>query len=283
MKEPCILTERYVESPRGRTYYWIARGVPGGRCLVLTHGLTANHEMFDPQVERFAGEHTLLLWDVPLHGKSRPYREFSYKNAAAELYAILQQEGIARAVLLGMSMGGYPCQMFALEHPEMVEGLIALDTTPFGEGYYSAGDRFWLKQAGRLANWYPEGVLRQAMARSASRTETGRALMRRMLAPLTKADIARQMDAAYGKFLEENREAAFHFPVAILVGERDTTGKVRAYCRAWAAKTGYPLSVIPGAAHLSNIDNPEAVNRAIEVFLRNLGGGRPVGAKEEGE
>ncbi len=270
MNGDCALTERFVESARGRTYYWIARGAPGSRCLVLTHGVTASHAMFAPQVEHFAGAHTLLLWDVPMHGKSRPYRDFSYKNTAAELYAILRQEGIGRCVLVGMSMGGYPCQMFALEHPEMVEGLVALDTTPFGEGYYSKSDRFWIRQAGCIAKWYPEGFLRRAMAQFVSRTERGRAMMRDMLEPLTKSDIAEQMNAAYGKFLEENRAASFDFPVLILLGEYDRTGKVRAYCRAWAERTGYPLKIIPDAAHFSNADNPVWVNGEIDSFLQSL-------------
>lgn len=265
-----LLSERHVDSARGRTYYWIRRGAPGARCVVFTHGLTANHEMFAPQVERFAGAYTILLWDVPMHGKSRPYRDFSYRNAAEELYAILTREGIARAVLVGMSMGGYPCQMFAYLHPEMVEGFVALDTTPFGDGVYPAGDRFWLTQAGRIARWMPDGLLRRMMARSVSRTAQGRALMAKMLAPLSKADIARQMDAAYGGFLKENREMSFRFPVLILVGEFDATGKVKAYCGAWAKRTGFPLRVIPGAAHLSNVDNPAFVNDEIESFLNSL-------------
>jgi pimeloyl-ACP methyl ester carboxylesterase len=272
MQKNVVLTERFVESGRGRTYYWITRGALGARCVVWTHGLTANHEMFEPQVEHFAGDYTLILWDVPMHGKSRPYRDFSYKNAAEELDSILRQEGIGRVVLVGMSMGGYPCQMFARLYPEKVEGFVALDTTPFGLPYYSKTDRFWLRQAGRLANWYPDGLLRRSMAKSVSCTERARAMMMKMLQPLTKADIALQMDAAYGKFIEENQDMVIDFPVSILLGEFDTTGKVRAYCHAWAKKTGYPLVIIPDAAHFSNMDNPDAVNREIGRFLQGLPG-----------
>jgi pimeloyl-ACP methyl ester carboxylesterase len=107
------------------------------------------------------------------------------------------------------------------------------------------------------------------MARSVSRTERGRTMMIKMLSPLTKADIARQMDAAYGGFLQENLDVSFGFPVLILVGEYDRTGKVSAYCEAWAKRTGFPLSIVPGAAHLSNVDNPDDVNDKIGSFLKN--------------
>ncbi len=92
-----------------------------------------------------------------------------------------------------------------------------------------------------------------------------------MLAPLTKHEIAEQMEVAYGGFLRENADAEFRFPVLILLGEHDSTGKVRQYSEAWAKQEGYSLKWIPNAAHFSNADNPEAVNREIKAFLTGLG------------
>lgn len=62
----------------------------------------------------------------------------------------------------------------------------------------------------------------------------------------------------------------FSCPVLILAGEYDTTGKVKAYCRAWAEKTGYPLHMIADAAHFSNGDNAGQVNAEIEGFIKQL-------------
>ena len=59
-------------------------------------------------------------------------------------------------------------------------------------------------------------------------------------------------------------------PAVLLVGERDSTGKVMAYNRAWHARTGIPLHVIPDAAHNSNADNPGEVNRILDEFLRTV-------------
>ena len=99
-------------------------------------GLTANHTMFEKQVDFFRKSHTVITRDVPLHGLSRPCRDFSYRKSAEELKQILDREEIAKAVLVGMSMGGYPSQMFGNLYPEAVEALVALDTTPFGLSYY---------------------------------------------------------------------------------------------------------------------------------------------------
>jgi len=207
---------------------------------------------------------------VPLHGLSRPYADFSYGKCADALHGILKREGIERAILVGMSMGGYPSQEFAARYPYMVEAFVALDTTPYGLGYYSASDLRWLKRVKPLANCYSDKFLRRSMAKSVSRTEYARRKMREMLAPLAKAQIVEQMDIAYGVFARENRDVHFPFPVLILLGEFDKTGKVAQYCRKWSEKEGYPLHIIRNAAHFSNGDNPEQVNEEIRAFIRGL-------------
>ncbi len=260
-----------LETSRGVVYYWIARpGNPHAKCIVFTHGLTADHTMFQKQVDRFKQEYTVVTWDVPLHGLSRPYRDFSYQNCASDLLDILDWEDIDKVILVGMSMGGYPSQEFAFRHPERVEGLIALDTTPYGIGYYSKYDLWWLKRVAPMAKLFSDSALRRSMAKSVSSTKYSYDKMIEMLAPHTKAQIIEQMEIAYGVFVKENKDVRFSFPVIILLGEFDRTGKVKQYCRAWAKKEGFPLHIIKQAAHFSNGDNPEQVNFEIQEFIRGL-------------
>ena len=88
-----------------------------------------------------------------------------------------------------------------------------------------------------------------------------------MLKPLSKVEIIQQMRVAYAYFIIENKDADFSFPVLILVGDKDSTGKVKAYCKEWAKQTGYPLHFIKQAKHFSNGDNPDQVNAEIEDFI----------------
>lgn len=263
------MEHRYINSERGMVHYWIQRpSAENSPCIVFTHGLTADHAMFEKQTVYFSERYTVITWDVPMHGLSRPYRDLSYRNIAEELKTILDTEKIGKAVLVGMSMGGYPSQEFAARYPERVSGMIALDTTPYGLKYYSRSDRWWLKQVGPIARWFPDRLLRKSMAKSVSRTKYAYDMMLKMLAPCSKTEIIEQMELAYGGFLRENRDVRFSFPVLILLGEYDRTGKVRQYCEAWSRQEGYPLHIIRGAAHFSNADNPEDVNREIGAFLR---------------
>lgn len=251
----------------GTIHYWIDRKGRSADCIVFTHGLTADHTMFEKQISHFAGRYTIILWDVPLHGLSRQYQNFSYRDTAEILYDILQKEGIGNTFLVGMSMGGYPSQYFGAIYPNMVKGLIALDTTPLGLRYYSKSDLWWLKQTAPIAKWFPADILRKSIARSVSGSNYSYRKMMAILKPLSKAEIIGQMQAAYSLFPAENRDVRFPFPVLILVGDRDSTGKVKAYCREWAKQTDYPLHFIKNARHFSNGDNPEQVNREIETFI----------------
>jgi pimeloyl-ACP methyl ester carboxylesterase len=91
-----------------------------------------------------------------------------------------------------------------------------------------------------------------------------------MLKPLTKSQIIEQMGIAYGTFAIENKDVAFSFPVLILLGDSDKTGKVKQYCEKWSESTGYPLHIIKQAAHFSNGDNPKQVNAEIKSFIQGL-------------
>lgn len=265
------MEKKVLETTRGRVFYWLSRHQnPAAKCIVFTHGLTADHSMFEKQTEYFKHDYTVVTWDIPLHGLSQEYEAFSYKNCADDLQAILDQEGIFKVILVGMSMGGYPSQEFAFLNPERVEGFVALDTTPFGTDYYSQSDLRWLKSVAPLAHLFSDRALRKGMAKSVSRTTYSYHKMMEMLRPFTKAQIIKQMDIAYGVFVKENKNVHFTFPVLILLGEFDKTGKVKRYCQAWSVKEGYPLHIIKNAAHFSNGDNPEQVNSEIKRFIQGI-------------
>lgn len=266
-----MMEQKKVQSVRGTTHYWIRKSESeNAQCIVFTHGVTANHAMFDLQVEYFSKNYTVITWDVPLHGISRPYKDFSFENIAKELRAILEAEKIWKVMLVGMSLGGYPSQEFAFRYPEMVSGFVAIDTTPYGLSYYSKFDRWCVRQVEPMAKCFPEKMLRKSMAKAVSETDYSYKVMMEMLAPLSKAEICRQMGIAYAGFLKENKDTHFDFPVLILLGEHDKTGKISEYCKAWAKKEGYPLHIIKNAAHFSNGDNPDVVNKEIEDFIREL-------------
>ena len=186
------MTENILATERGGVHYWVAgpagagggtRGTTSGGAvpIVFTHGATMDHEMFDSQVDRFSGDRIVISWDVPAHGKSRPYSDFTLKAAADDLAAILDAEKIENAHLVGQSMGGYISQVFAVEFPERVASFCALDSSPLRGDYYSGLDRWMLSITPAILGLYPYGMLVRTIANQVSVSEAGRAYALRTL------------------------------------------------------------------------------------------------------
>ncbi|MFR3038956.1 MAG: alpha/beta fold hydrolase [Agathobacter rectalis] len=94
---------------------------------LFLHGLTANHTMFEKQCDFFSDSHNIVIWDAPAHGKSRPYKEFTYRNAVEVLKQILDKHKINSVIMVGQSMGGYIAQSFIVKYPSMVLAFVAIE------------------------------------------------------------------------------------------------------------------------------------------------------------
>lgn len=263
------MLEKSISSERGKTYYWTEkRNSPFS--LVFLPGLTANHHLFDRQIEVFSEQYDIIVWDAPAHGKSRPYKDFSYYNAAEELKSILDIEGIKRAVLIGQSAGGFVAQSFYKKYADMVEGIITIGTCPYSPLYYSKSDLFWLRQTKWMFRLYPDRILRNTMAKMCGSTQSARENMLNMLADYTKDELCKLMYIGFAGFIPEICEMNIKCPMWLVVGEHDKTGKVMAYNKMCHKKEGFPLYIIEGAAHNANDDQPKQFNKLLNTFLQTL-------------
>lgn len=265
------MIEKRIQSTEGTVYYWTNEiNSPTNAAIVFCHGLTADHSLFDKQVTYLAAEYKLITWDWPLHGKSRPYTNFSFSNASKELLAILKQEYIDQVVLVGQSAGGYIAQSFIRDYGDKVIGFIGVGTTPFGKGYYKKSELFWLKYYSAIAKLYPYSLYSKAGANAITVTEEAKESMYHSLIELGKEGMLAAASAVYSEFLKVEEEVQFNCPVLITYGEHDKTGYVKKYCNNWAKKTGYPLRVISNASHNANYDNYEEFNHLLTSFVQSL-------------
>ena len=265
------MVEKILETESGNIHYWIPETIRKDcYTLFFLHGLTASHELFRKQTGHFSKDFNVIAWDAPAHGLSRPYREFTYEKAAGAAAAILKQNGIREAVFIGQSMGGFITQSVIRRFPEYVKGFVAIDSTPFGEKYYSRSDRWWLRQVEWMARLYPDRMLRKAVAKQCTRTEDSYRNMYQMLSVYSKKELCHLMGIGFAGFLEDNCNLTIPCPVLIIVGESDKTGKVMHYNNEWSRDLGIPVTWIRDAAHNANDDQPEQVNDHIERFLEKL-------------
>lgn len=265
------MKEKKILSNRGHTYYWVSKHSDScAITLVFLHGLTANHCLFDQQINFFRNTYSIIVWDSPAHGKSRPYTDFSYANLAEELKIILDTENMKKAVLVCQSAGGFTGQSFIAKYPGMVEGLVMIGSCPYGKGYYSRSDFFWLSQTKWMFNMYPDKILRKAISKMCCITANGQNNMMDMLKEYSKKELCKLIYLGFAGFITEVHDLKINCPVCLIVGDHDKTGKVQQYNERWHKNEGYKLYIIKNAAHNANADNPNEVNNIIQSLLNTL-------------
>lgn len=110
-------------------------GEPGLTPLVLAHGFGVDLQMWDWQLEPLSWRRRLILWDARGHGQSAAPAEdeaYSMPLFAGDLAAVLDDAGIERAVIGGISFGGMIALQFAVEFPLRTRALILSDSVPRG-------------------------------------------------------------------------------------------------------------------------------------------------------
>lgn len=256
----------------GTIWYWVdvcAR--EDAPWLVLLPGLTADHRLFDFQMEHFSGKANCLVWDPPAHGASRPFElAFTLDDMARMLHDLLASEGVRRPVLVGQSMGGYVSQAYLDLYPYEVGGFISLDSAPLKRIYYPTWEVKALRHTKGMYEAIPFALLKPWGAWGVATTEHGRKLMRAFMDDYDKSDYVEL--AAFGfqllaNAIEANRAYDISCHALLLCGERDHAGDVKPFNRKWARGEDIPLVWVPNAGHNSNVDNPDFVNARIEEFL----------------
>lgn len=110
-------------------YTTIGKGHP----LVLIHGFGEDRHIWDSMVPELAGAARLILPELPGTGNSGPEDQVTMESMAGGIKAILDQEGIERAILIGHSMGGYISLAFADLYPERLKALGLFHSTAFAD------------------------------------------------------------------------------------------------------------------------------------------------------
>src|SRR6202046_5591192 len=234
-----------------------------GPPLLLTHGYSSTSEMWNGQVEALSKHHKLVLWDMRGHGRSDyPSDPAAYSEAlpVADMAALLDAVGASRAIVGGLSLGGYMSLAFYRAHPERVSALLIIDTGP---GFKKDDAReTWNKRAHDTGDRFEREGL--AVLKSASRER----------ATVNHRDASGLARAARGMLTQRDARVIellpnIKVPSLVVVGADDAP--FLAASDYMAAKIpGAEKAVIPGAGHVVNIDHTQAVIEAVVPFLNRL-------------
>ncbi|HET9923188.1 MAG TPA: alpha/beta fold hydrolase [Methylomirabilota bacterium] len=236
----------------------------GGPAVLLSHGYSATRRMWDAQHRALGERHRVISWSMRGHGETESPADPARYSAAltvGDMRALLGDLGVRRAVIGGLSLGGYVSLAFYLEHPEMVRALVICDSGP---GYRSADAR---------EAWNARALERAAALEARGLDALGKSREVREAVALHRsaqglAHAARGMLAQEGSRVIDGL-VSIQVPTLIIVGDQDQP--FLAPCEYMAKKIpGARLEVIRDAGHSSNLDQPEAFNRVLLDFLDGL-------------
>ncbi len=256
------MTEKIYETRCGNIHYWTNEMADSSMTLVFLPGLTADHRLFEKQIEYFEDKYRVFVWDAPAHAASWPFDfSFDLRDKALWLDEIFQFEGIGSPIIIGQSMGGYVGQMYSQLFPDKLKGFVSIDSAPLQRCYVTAAEIWLLKRM--------EPVYRVA------ESEYGKKLMRSIMMTYDGDQERYSKIAGQGyRLLAEAMEADLSYeircPALLICGEKDRAGSCVRYNRAWHKKTGIPIEWIKGAGHNSNTDEPDLINKLIEEFVRGI-------------
>ncbi|MBR3365127.1 MAG: alpha/beta hydrolase [Solobacterium sp.] len=268
------MIEKIYECPCGPIHYWTNELTENRLTLVFLPGLTADHRLFDKQIEFFQDRYNIFVWDAPGHAASRPFElTFDLGDKAEWLHEILVKEDIRYPVLIGQSMGGYVTQMYTEKYPDHIKGAVIIDSAPLQKVYTTSIETYLLKRMEWVYRISPWSFLLQAGTEGVADSEYGRQLMKDMMMVYDGqqeyyAKLSGHGMKMLGAVIDSDPACVFKCPVLLLCGRNDKAGSALRHNKAWHKRTGLPLVFIERAGHNSNTDQPETVNRLIEDFLQ---------------
>lgn len=248
-------------------HYWIAntREKP---LLIFTHGATVDHGMFSQQIHYFEKDFCVIVWDVRAHGLSRPCTHFSIVKAAKDLLSIAENEGYNKMHAVGQSMGGFIVQEAVFRHPEKIESVSIIGSTPL-TFTYSRIDTFLLRITPYFLLLYPYNTLKSQIAKSSAVNPKTQKYIHEAVSKMSKKEISYIMAKVYECL---HYEPDYHMPCPLLLtyGEQDNLGRIKQYAPVWADYEQGELVVIPNAGHNANQDNPAFYNEVQMRFLKRI-------------
>ena len=254
------------------------QGEPGRPVVTLSHSLATSLEMWRPQVAALAEHFQVLLYDMRGHGASdAPAGPYSIEMLAEDVEGLWDALGIQQSYFAGLSVGGKIGLMLALALSQTGARAVLCNTTsripPEGRAIWD--ERIAQVLAGgmesqleaTLRRWFTDGF------RAADPDTVA------WIAGLILATPPQGLSAAAGRSRTSTNGAAcgaIETPVLLLPGENDT-GTPPAYSEAIRERVpAARLTLVPDAAHLSNIEQADFVTDAMLEFLLELEASAPV-------
>lgn len=245
-----------------------------GMPVVFVHGFPLNRNMWAPQVQALSRQHRVITVDLRGHGESdAPLWRYTMEQFADDLTGVLDHLSIQQAVMAGLSMGGYILFAFYRKYANRVNALILSDTraqpdTDEGRaGRFNMAQSAYTQGSGAIADVMLSKLLCPASLHT--RPELVQQV-RGMITAMTLGGMAGDLMGMADRPDSVPLLSTIACPTLIIVGELDLATPPSGARLMSEQIPGAQLKIIPGAAHLPNLEQPEAFNDAVRSFLASM-------------
>jgi 3-oxoadipate enol-lactonase len=246
-------------------------GSAGAPWLVLSHSLACSVRMWDPQIAALKDQFQILAFDTRGHGATEATKgAYTLELLADDLFFLLKELKITSAHYCGLSMGGMIGQTFALKYSGIFQSLALADTTSRypAEAAAAWADRIKSAEASgmeplaqaTLERWFTEPFRRK--------NPSAVGAIRKLIVSTPVAGYAGCCHAI-PKINLTARLKEIKCPILVIVGADDPATPPAMAQEIHDNAPGSKLVILPQAAHLANIEQPEGFTRALHEFLRS--------------
>ena len=241
-----------------------------GPAVILSHGFLMDREMFAPQVNALVPEYRVVTWDERGFGETQFDGEpFTYWDSARDCLGLLDHLRIERAVLGGMSQGGFLSLRAALLAPERVGALVLIDTQAGVEDPERLPGYRQMQQV-----WLEAGPVDELAETIANLIIGDPVLNKAWIAKwreLPRETLRAPGDCLFDRDDISDRLSEISCPAILFHGTADQSiemEKAEKLCRGLAGCAG--VVRVEGAPHAANLTHPDQVNPPLLDFLRSL-------------
>ncbi len=247
-------------------------GPAGAPVVAMSNSLATNLGMWEPTLPALTREFRVLRYDTRGHGATdAPRGAYTLDQLADDALALLRALGIQRAHWVGLSLGGMIGQTLALKAPEALISLSLCDTS---SRLPADAKPMWDERIRTAEAKGMEALVDSTLTRwfTAPFREKKKDVVDRVATMIRTTPVAGYVGCcqAISALNLTDRLSAIKLPTVVIVGEDDPGTPVAASRVIADNIKGARLEIIPAAAHLSNMEQPEAFNRALSGFLAKV-------------
>lgn len=244
-----------------------------GEPVVFLHAFALDRTMWAPQISALAARYRCLSMDLRGSGDSNVPPPYSMDQYADDIAALLHSRSIARATIVGLSMGGYVAFALWRRHRPRVRALVLADTRASADTEEGLTRRKDLIVAARREG--STGVADRQVPALLGKTTRDRhpEIMKLVHTTISRAPvegIVGQLEAMMTRPDSRPTLETIDVPVLIIVGEEDAVTPPKEARAMHEAIAGSRLEIIAQAGHLSSLERPAAFNTALAELLTVL-------------